>query len=373
MENRFFLNELFKSLSFSYQRLFIIILSIFIGALTCSAFLNIYFDIDIKLSKELKAYGANVIISPKNIDENFISNAKYEEIKQKLKARALTPFLYEFLNLGSTSAVVLGTDFKALKLTKPFLDIKDGSFSLRDFNDNSIFLGIDLAKQLGLKVGNELQIYNPNNGKSVKLIIKAIFSSNDEFDSIALASLNVIQNLSDTQGINYANAIVDGNFQNVWSQTQAISDNTINAKPISSVSLSENLVLKKIKTLMFLIVIIVLIIVTTSVNTTLSSIIFSRKKEIALRLALGAKKSEIFKLFASECFIVSLIASIIGAFCGIFLANIFGYLIFNSSIDFRFKAVLISIIISLAFAFFAAFLPIKKALKINICDNLKGD
>lgn len=41
---------------------------------------------------------------------------------------------------------------------------------------------------------------------------------------------------------------------------------------------------------MFLIILVVLIIVTTSVNTTLSSIIFSRKKEIALRLALGAKK-----------------------------------------------------------------------------------
>ena len=65
MVDKFFLNELFKSISFSYQRLFIIVLSVFIGALTCSAFLNIYFDIDTKLSKELKAYGENVMISLK--------------------------------------------------------------------------------------------------------------------------------------------------------------------------------------------------------------------------------------------------------------------------------------------------------------------
>ncbi|ECO6982180.1 ABC transporter permease, partial [Campylobacter jejuni] len=37
MVDKFFLNELFKSISFSYQRLFIIVLSVFIGALTCSA------------------------------------------------------------------------------------------------------------------------------------------------------------------------------------------------------------------------------------------------------------------------------------------------------------------------------------------------
>ena len=80
MVDKFFLNELFKSIAFSYQRLFIIVLSVFIGALTCSAFLNIYFDIDTKLSKELKAYGANVIIEPKN-DKELILNQDYEEGK----------------------------------------------------------------------------------------------------------------------------------------------------------------------------------------------------------------------------------------------------------------------------------------------------
>ncbi|EAI8102493.1 ABC transporter permease, partial [Campylobacter coli] len=158
MVDKFFLNELFKSIAFSYQRLFIIVLSVFIGALTCSAFLNIYFDIDTKLSKELKAYGANVIIEPKN-DKELILNQDYEEAKKNLKARALTPFLYTFLNLGSTSGVVLGTDFRALKITKPFIEVKEGSFSLSDFDENSAFLGINLSKQLGLKVGNELQIY----------------------------------------------------------------------------------------------------------------------------------------------------------------------------------------------------------------------
>ena len=372
MVDKFFLNELFKSISFSRQRLFVILLSVFIGALTCSAFLNIYFDIDIKLSKELKAYGANVMISPKN-KENLISNEDFENAKQGLKARALTPFLYEFLNLGSTSGVVLGTDFRALKLSKPFLEVKEGSFSLSNFDENSAFLGINLAKQLGLKVGNELQIYNPKNAKSVKLKIKAILLSNDEFDGLALVSLSILQGLSDKFGINYANGVVYGSFDEVSAKTQSISSENINAKPISSVSLSEGLVLNKIKALMFLIILVVLIIISTSVNTTLSSIIFSRKKEIALRLALGAKKSEIFKLFASECFVVSFVASFLGSICGIFLANIFGYLIFNSSIDFRFKAVFIAFIISLAFAFLASFFPIKKALKINVCENLKGE
>lgn len=89
--------------------------------------------------------------------------------------------------------MVLGTDFRALKITKPFLEVKEGSFSLNDFDENSAFLGVNLAKQLGLKAGNELQIYNPSNGKNTKLTIKGILSSNDEFDSIVLAPLSVVQ------------------------------------------------------------------------------------------------------------------------------------------------------------------------------------
>lgn len=371
MADKFFLKDLFKSLIFSYQRLFIIALSVFIGALISSAFLNIYFDIDTKLSRELKIYGANVVISPKN--GNFISDENFLAFKEKLEARAITPFLYDFLNLGSASGIVLGTDFKALKITKPFLELKEGSFSLNDFKEDSAFIGIDLAKMLEAKVGSKIEIYNPNTSKSVKLTIKAILISNDEFDSLLLVPLKVLQDLSNIKGIHYANAVLYGDFESISTKTKALSDEHINAKPISSVNLSEAMVLDKIKALMFLVILIVLIIVTTSVNTTLSSIVLSRKKEVALRLALGAKESEVFKLFASECFVVSFISCILGAFCGIFLANIFGFLIFNAGIDFRFKAVLISVLISLIFAVFASIFPLKKALKINVCENLKGE
>lgn len=372
MANKFFINELYKSISFSYQRLFIMLLSVFIGALSCSAFLNIYFDIDTKLSKELKAYGANVTISPKK-EQNFISNNELKHLQQNLQARAISPFLFEFFNLGSTSAIVLGTDFKALKITKPFMEFKGESLSLNNLDEKSAILGVDLAQILEKKVGDEVQIYNQNNGKSLKLTIKAIVSSNDEFDSLLLAPLNVVQNLSNTEGINYANAVVYGDYKSISAKTQALSNENIELKPISSVSLSESLVLDKIKALMFLIVFIILIIVTTSVNTTLSAIIFSRKKEIALRLALGAKKSQILKLFASECFIVSSVAGFAGALCGIVLANLFGIMIFNASIDFRFKAVFAAYIISLIFAFVAAIFPLKQALKVNVCENLKGE
>ncbi len=433
MVNSFLMRQLFKSLIFSYQRVLVIVFAIFIAALVSSAFLNIYFDIDTKLSKELKAYGANVnILSTK--DNEGISNADFERIKSEL-GRGVTPYLYAFLSVDGAETLVLGTDFEALRLTKPFMEVIEGSFALSDFDENSAFIGRDLAtkiisanKQDSFKslIGREFEIYgvsnaeiqansnenlgensqnsvnlNKNSQNSVnlnessnhkvqiqnspnpqnstlsntkaKLKIKGILRSNDEFDTLFLAPLKIVQNLSGQEGINYAAALVYGDFDEVSAVAARISDENINAKPISSISLSEGLVLDKLKALMFLIVLVVLIIASTSVNTTISSIIFSRKKEIALHLALGGGRGDIARLFGCECLVLALIASALGVVFGYVLANVFGWVIFNAGVDFRPKAAVFGVLISLVFAFFAAFLPIKKALNINVCENLKGE
>ena len=376
MVNSFYIRQIIKSIIFSYARSMMIILAIFISTIVSSAFLNIYFDIDTKISKELKAYGANVNIIPKN---EYISNQSFKDLKTKLN-HTLTPYFYNFLNADGLETLVLGTDFAAIKLTKPFIELREGSFALSDFDDNSVFLGISVAKNIiagnkqnSLKnlIGKELELTSIN--KTKKLKIKGIIESNDELDGVILAPLKIIQELSNIYNINYANAIIDGDFDTINKKAAMLNNDDISVNPISSVSFSEELILNKLKALMFLIIIIVLIIASTSVNTTLSSIIFARKKEVALHLALGAKKKDIIKLFGLECVTLALFASIVGALSGYFLANLFGYIIFDSGIEFRFKSVIIAIAISMIFAILAAFLPIKRALNINMCENLKGE
>ena len=92
-----------------------------------------------------------------------------------------------------------------------------------------------------------------------------------------------------------------------------------------------------------------------------------------MHLSLGAKKSQIAKLFGAEVLFLALIASVIGALCGYLLANLLGFIIFNSSISFRIFSVFGAVAITLFFAFVASFYPIKKALNINIITNLKGE
>ena len=189
----------------------------------------------------------------------------------------------------------------------------------------------------------------------------------------SLPDLSQKDNAHSTSFIHYAKLILYGNFAEVAQIGTNLSDEKVIAKPIAQVSISEGIVLGKIKALMLLICLIILLIASLSVNTSLSSIIFARKKEVALHLSLGAKKAQIAKLFGAEVLFLALVSSVAGALCGYLLANLLGFIIFNSSVSFRILSVVGAVAITLISAFLASFYPIKKALNINIITNLKGE
>lgn len=394
---KFFYKSILNSLRVSFARVGVIAVSLFIGACVASAFLNISLDIESKLSNELKVYGANFIISPAH-GQNHIDSQVYESKiamipKDKLKVAA--PFLYGSFSLGSNTAIVAGVDFSAIKAISPFIEVREGHFGNSVFDENSAFVGVSLAKAFEIKSGSQITLTNPKSLDSVDLEVKGIISSGDEMDGIVLAPIKVVQNLvkdsaeSSLRGnaeaihesqkdnradfIHYAKLILYGNFAEVQQIGKNLSDEKVIAKPIAQVSISEGIVLGKIKALMLLICLIILLIASLSVNTSLSSIIFARKKEVALHLSLGAKKAQIAKLFGAEVLFLALVSSVVGALCGYLLANLLGFIIFNSSVSFRILSVVGAVAITLISAFLASFYPIKKALNINIITNLKGE
>lgn len=370
MVDKFLLIQVLRSLIFSYKRVMIAFISIAIAAMMCAAFLNIYFDIDIKLSKELNTYGANFTIGAK---DGKISLEEAKKLEKSLATKSFTPYLYGYYNLGSQDGVVLGTNFRALKLTRPHMQITKGSFSLSDFTGENAFVGVDLAKQMELKINDKIAIYNPANSNKITLKLKGIIKTGNELDSVLLIPLKASLFLSGKDYINYARAIVPGDFTKLTTKAKALSHDNIEASPIASVSLSEGALLKKMELLMAFISLVILTITSLSVETTLSSIILARKREIALALALGATKKAIIKLFVLELLILSIISSIIGALAGYFLANLLGTLIFDSTIDFRLISFIIALILSLIFVVLASLLPLKSIFNINICANLKAE
>lgn len=169
--------------------------------------------------------------------------------------------------------------FKDLK-DKTVLRSKIWKYEFKWFFARLSFLGINLAKSLEAKINQTITITNPKNLVSKNVIVKGIFYGGDESDELMFVDISISQALDEEKVINYANAVINLNFDKISNLSKELSNDLINAKPIAQISLSEGSMLDKIKGLMALIGLVILIISSTSVNTTLSSIIFQEKKKL---------------------------------------------------------------------------------------------
>ena len=369
----FFRGAIFKSIINSGIRSFVIFVAIMLGSAVCAAFVNIYADIDKKVASELNSYGANLIVSPANLENSHMDEAALDAKFAKISAlKSANKYLFGSANLGVNSGIIMGVNFSSLHDTMPFLDLKEGSFIGVDFDDKNALIGQDLAKLLGAKLGDSIEITPIGSNETSKVKIKGIVYDGQKEDGMLLISLPLAQKiLNQPAQVNYAEAIVSGDFKQLSEISKSLSDAQMSFAPIGKVSKTQGIILNKIKLLMLLIGITILLITSVCINTSLSSILLSRIKEFALIRAIGASKQNLLHLILSEILTVCVAGSLAGVFVGYLLAILLGHLIFSSSVDFRLISLFAAVALSLIFALAASYYPIKKALNPNLANLLR--
>lgn len=373
VENKiFFIKIIFKSILSSRRGSFVMFISILFGAAIASALINLYTDIDKKVSSELNNYGANVVISPLNLENNYINENELNAILNNIKdLKVSNKYLFGVANIGVSNAVIMGLEFANLRKIMPYIDLKSGEFIASDDGDKFALIGADLAKIIGAKPGDILEI-TPSNNEVYKVRIKGVVYDGQKEDNLLMVSLDLAQDMFGKENlINYANAIINGDFDSIKKSIENVSNENIKFEIIGKISKAQGQILDKIKLLMFLIGVTILFITTVGINTTLSSILFSKVKEFALIRSLGSSKASLLKLILSEVFTICIVGSILGGFLGYILAIFLGHIIFSSGVDFRLVSLVLAIVISLVFALLASFYPIKKALNQNIANLLR--
>ncbi|MFW5606809.1 MAG: ABC transporter permease [Campylobacter hyointestinalis] len=373
VENKiFFIKIIFKSILSSSRGSFVMFVSILFGAAITSALINLYTDIDKKVSSELNNYGANVVISPLNLENNYINENELNAILNNIKdLKVSNKYLFGVANIGVSNAVIMGLEFANLRKIMPYIDLKSGEFIASDDGDKFALIGADLAKIIGAKPGDILEI-TPSSNEVYKVRIKGVVYDGQKEDNLLMVSLDLAQDMFGKENlINYANAIINGDFDSIKKSIENVSNENIKFEIIGKISKAQGQILDKIKLLMFLIGVTILFITTVGINTTLSSILFSKVKEFALIRSLGSSKASLLKLILSEVFTICIVGSILGGFLGYILAIFLGHIIFSSGVDFRLTSLVLAIVISLVFALLASFYPIKKALNQNIANLLR--
>ena len=408
---------LFRILKNSFLKrpkaVFLVFLSIAMGAAVATAFLGIAGEISHKMALELRSYGANILLEPSAVEGGgFLREEDLPKIKTvfwKYNITGFTPYLFgvaEFSAGGKRErGVVSGTWFakqlevsgedssiQGIKGIAPWWDVK-GSWPA---GPDEAIIGATMAKRLGISVGEELdatvrgrtkhfkavgvvttggfeeeQLFAPlvtvqellrQQEKVSRVLVSALTVPMDDFGKKDPATMS-----KDEYEKWYCTAYVTSVAKNV-EEVMAGS----RAKPIWQIASAEGALLKKLNSVMLFLTILALGASATAVSTSLMASMAERSPEIALMKAIGADRFQISAIFIGETLIISVAGGVIGYLLGDQLAEVISRTVFNSTIASPLWLFPTAIISALVVAIAGSVVPLRRALLVEPVTVLKG-
>ncbi|MEH2920045.1 putative ABC transport system permease protein [Samsonia erythrinae] len=372
--NSMFWRLVLRALRLRAQRVSVVFAALMVGAAIVTAMSAVYFDINAKMSQELRTFGANFYIGPAR--GNTLAQSTFQSIVDSAPAgliNAASPYLYGMARTELEKVVLMGVGFESLRQLAPYWQVS-GNWIGVNFDDRNAMIGVKLAQRLNVNVGDSVTLVG--DGGRQRLQIKGVVESGDATDNMLIVNLQLAQTWLDKDGA-ISNALLS--VRNDLGQVDRFAARLQQAypqleiRPILKVSASEGQVLDKIKGLMGLVSAVILVLSSLCVNTTLMAIVGERSREFALQKALGASGRDIIRQMLAETGIIALAAIVCGLLLGYLLAQVLGMAVFNATISLRLPVFPLTLGLSLLVAAVAAVVPTRRAIFVEPAKVLKGE
>ena len=407
--------------------------TIALGASLATAMLSVMFDVGDKVNQELKTYGANIIVKPKDSSllaeiydagegEQLSVSYLNEEDLPKLKTIFwafnivdFTPFLAtEAVLPDGTEAQVNGTWFyhhlslptgeeldAGITGMRSWWDITDGKWldESEESAASSVMVGTLLAEQEGWKAGDQVTLNI--GGKETTVTISGIFDAGGDEDQQIYAPLSLVQEMTDRKGkvstvevsalttpdnelakraARNPSALSSRDYE-TWYCTAYVSaicyqiQEAIpgsSAAAVRQVAESEGTILDKTKLLMILITILSLIGAALGISNLVTASVMERAKEIGLLKAIGARDGSITGVIMAEILVTALIGGIAGYFLGFGFAQLIGRSVFGSAIEMKARVIPIVAALILLVTLAGSLPAIRMVLRLRPAEVLHG-
>ena len=382
-----------------------------VGAATLFCLAMICIAVPQQMNQEMRAYGANLIVTPLADSENGksgIDDAMVEHTTQMVSAKGSekhATYRYENVRVNAAPYVMAGVNPAQVRNLNHHW-VVDGSWP----SAGKVLVGRDVADAMGLKVGGSITIgyrASDNAASSGQASQPGTDGTSDGQTSSGSTGAQQTQNghvssdIMDTSGTEFRVAgIVDtggsedsiiyalaGDVDKLTGSTRGVdvieyssgaSDltalvNSINdmtsmhvkAQQVTKITASDTRVITMLQTLFWIVSLVVLVLTLVGVGTTISSIVSQRRNEIGLRKALGASSRAIGTEFYIESSLYGLIGGLIGTAIGYGLAGWLCMAVFERSIGFNWWLALISVLFSALVAIVASIPPVHRATRID--------
>lgn len=390
-----------------------------VGAATLSCLAMICIAVPQQMNQEMRAYGANLIVTPLADSENGksgIDDAMVEHTTQMVSAKGSekhATYRYENVRVNAAPYVMAGVNPAQVRNLNHHW-VVDGSWP----SAGKVLVGRDVADAMGLKVGGSITIgyrasdnaassgqasqsgtggtaqsgtdgtsdgqtssgstgaQQTQNGhvssdimdtSGTEFRVAGIVDTGGSEDSIIYALAGDVDKLTgSTRGVDvieYSSGASD-----LTALVNSINDMTsmhVKAQQVTKITASDTRVITMLQTLFWIVSLVVLVFTLVGVGTTISSIVSQRRNEIGLRKALGASSHAIGVEFYVESAVYGLLGGLLGTATGYGMARWLCATVFERSIGFNWWLAVVSVVFSALVAVVASIPPVHRATRID--------
>lgn len=406
--------------------------TIALGASLAAAMLSVMFDVGDKVNQELKAYGANIIVVPKEASvvndlyevegdtttrTAYLSEDEVGKIKTIFWAFNIVdfaPFLSADVTVNGQDTTITGSWFNHHLSLPTGEELDTGVISMRSWwevtdgawldeqaagGDKRVMLGATLADKLGVSANDTVQIVGSAGSGTYE--VAGVFKSGGDEDSQIYAPLSVVQDLAGVPGkltsievsalttpdnelsrqaakdpsklsiADYETWYCTAYVSSICYQIQEVITDSV-ASPVRQVADSEGAILDKTSLLMLLITILALLGSALGISNLVTASVMERSQEIGLLKAIGAHDRAISALLLIEIMIVAIVGGAVGFGVGYGFAQIIGQTVFDSAIAISPMVIPLVVILVVAVTLVGSIPAIRTVLRLDPAEVLHG-
>jgi putative ABC transport system permease protein len=354
-----------------------------VAAAVATAMLNLYIDVQAKLQREFRNYGANIILVGRENsgnDGDSLPADALARVDSVLAGRGIAaPFaLVVARTSGGQAIVVAGTDFERVRML-------DRWWSVSGWPSGTPTSRAEGAREMGhpgLLGVRTAPIVSPKNqvfdlsfqGRTIRVSPAGTVQTGAAEDSRIYLSLDDFVAWTGVQP-STIEVVASGSPEEVNAimkqLTQAIPEGEV--RPVRQIMEGEARVLGKTRATLLAATALIILTAALCVLSTLMGWVFDRRRDFAIMKALGASQRLLSGFFAAEAAVLGAAGALIGFVVGIGIAAWIGRVNFHAPVMPRLSVLPVVLAGSMAVTLLSAILPISLLRRVQPAVILRGE
>ena len=334
-----------------------------VAAAVATAMLNLYVDVQAKLRKEFRNYGANVVVVAKA--GRSLSTGSLPEIQATVGGHGVAvPFAYVVARtVDGQSVVVSGTDFEQVRRLNSWWSVSawprssaaGGSADLAAPSGNAL-VGVRAAAVVSPQ-GKAFDL--SFQGRTIHLNPAGTLQTGAAEDSRIYLPLSDFEAWTGVRP-STVEVAASGSPEEVRAFIQRLGETLpdVEVRPVRQIMEGEARVLGKTRATLFAAAVLIVLTAALCVLSTLIGWVFDRRRDFAIMKALGASERLLTGFFAAEAAALGVVGAVIGFVIGVGVAAWIGRVNFHAPVVPRLGVLPIVLAGSVTVSLISSVLPI---------------